>query len=77
MSNYMNTELKKRTLSFIWRLGAMIAVAILGFFTDILPDIATPEIVAVVVALIIGEITKFLNKEFHLQKSFEPEIQTN
>ena len=70
----MNIELKKRVLSFIWRLGAMVVVAILGFVLKILPDIATPEIVAVIVALVIGEITKFLNKEFHLKK-VAPEIQ--
>jgi len=64
----MNQILKNRILSFIWRLGAMVAVAILGFVLKVLPDFATPEIVAVVVALIIGEVTKFLNKQFHLNK---------
>lgn len=63
----MNTKLKSRILSFLWRLGAMVAVAILGFVSDILPDIATPEVVMVVVALIIAEITKFLNSEYHLK----------
>lgn len=57
----MKTELKKRLLSFAWRLGGMIATALLAFVLENLNILdISPEVITVV-GLIVGEITKAIN----------------
>lgn len=63
----MNTiELKKRFFSFLWRLGGMVAVALLAFVGSNLDLVNLPPAVIGVMGLIIGEVTKTLNKRFEL-----------
>jgi len=61
----MNEENKQilihRSKSFIWRLGAYIAVAVLGFIADNLGLLEISPFAMTLTALIIGEITKYLN----------------
>lgn len=65
----MNEDLKKRLLSFAWRLGAYVLVAAIGFIVENLTDLGVnPQIVAVV-ALIAGEVTKWLNNQYQLGKT--------
>lgn len=67
--NFMSEELKKRLLSFAWRLGAYIVVTALAFTVDSLSGLGAPASVVAVVALIVGEITKWLNKKYQLGKA--------
>lgn len=54
-------QLVKRLKSFAWRLGAIVAVSALTFLADNIGLFGLPLQVQVVVGLIIGEITKWLN----------------
>ena len=64
----MNIELKNRILSFVWRFGAYIVVAALGFLLESISALnLAPEIYAII-ALMFGELTKFLNNKYHLKK---------
>ena len=65
----LNEDFKKRLLSFAWRLGAYVVVAILAFVVDNVANLGVPPSVVAVIALIAGEITKFLNKRYQLGKS--------
>lgn len=64
----MNEELKKRLLSLLWRVGGMVAVAVLGFIADpsLLELVKTPIWLIPAIGLIANEITKALNKKFEL-----------
>lgn len=63
----MNTEeLKKRFLSFLWRLAGMSLVALVGFVGQNLNLVNLSPAVMGVAALIVGELTKFLNNKFEL-----------
>jgi len=62
----MNEQFKKRLLSFLWRLGAYIVVAVLAFVVENLTDLGVSPSIVAVIALIAGEITKYLNKRFLL-----------
>jgi len=65
----MNIELKNRILSFVWRFGAYIVVAALGFLLESISALnLVPEVYAVI-ALIVGELTKFLNNKYNLKKN--------
>ena len=58
----------KRFKSFYWRMGAM---AVAGLIDLTLADISTlemPPTVTVVVGLVLGEISKALNKKYLLKK---------
>jgi len=52
--------LVKRLKSFLWRLGAYVAVAVIGFLINNLELVNLPPTVVAVVALILGEITKYI-----------------
>ena len=65
----MNEELRKRLLSFGWRLGAYVVVAVLSFTVSNLTNLGVDPSVTAVVALIVGEITKTLNKRYQLGKA--------
>ena len=64
----MSEEIKKRLLSFTWRLGAYIVVATLAFTVENLSSLGVTPAVTAVIALIAGEITKTLNKRYQLGK---------
>lgn len=59
----MNKEvLMPRVKSFSWRLGGMVAVAVLSFLIDNAVDLQIPAYAVVLAGLVVGEITKFLNR---------------
>lgn len=51
----------KRSKSFAWRLGGMLAIALLSFIADNLGLFGLSVEVQVVLGLIVGEVTKWLN----------------
>ena len=57
----MNEQLKKRLKSFAWRLGAVILAVAIDFTATNLGVFELPDEVTVVLALILGEISKYLN----------------
>lgn len=60
----MNKELLiKRFKSFLWRLGAMLGVALIAFLADNLNLFGLTPQVQVVLGLILGEVTKALNTQ--------------
>jgi len=61
ISEENKTILIHRSKSFVWRLGAYIAVAILGFIVDNIGLLDISPFAITLVALVIGEITKYLN----------------
>lgn len=58
----MNEVLKKRVSSFVWRLGGMVAVAVLAFVIDNATLLEIPPYLVVILGLILNEWTKYLNK---------------
>lgn len=62
--NRMSTELKKRLLSFAWRLGGMVIATVLAFLGDNLDLINASPAVIGIVGLVIGELTKLANNYF-------------
>ena len=62
MSNYQKEQIVKRLKSLGWRLGAIIAVFVLtAFQEEILPLLEFSDSVKVVLGLMLGEVTKYLN----------------
>lgn len=59
----MNQTLKNRILSFIWRTGDIAAVAAINYIAANLGYFNLPVTVVAVLGLILGEITKYLNKQ--------------
>jgi len=51
----------KRFKSFVWRLGGIIAIAVLDLIAETIGLFDLTPGVVVVVGLIVGEITKYLN----------------
>lgn len=54
-------QLVKRIKSFLWRAGAMLAALVVGFALDNLTQLQLSPQVTVLVGLILGEISKWLN----------------
>ena len=65
----INEELKKRLLSFAWRLGAYIVVSALSFIVQNLGDFSLSPAVNTFIALVVGELTKWLNTKYQLGKA--------
>jgi len=59
----MNKQLKKRLLSFAWRLGSVMAIAGLNFIAQNVGDLSLPIWAVGLIGLITGEITKYLNSK--------------
>lgn len=57
----MSDQFIKRFKSFIWRAGVMFLVSVLAFLTDNAVDLQIPSYMVVVIGLIGGELTKYLN----------------
>jgi hypothetical protein len=57
----MNEQIKNRLKSFLWRLGGMVVVALIGFVVDNETALNVPGWLVVVLGLIGGEVTKYLN----------------
>ena len=63
MSTYLKEQLLKRLYSFLWRVGCYAVVTSLSILVNSLTLFnLSPEMIAVI-ALICGEITKFINNE--------------
>jgi len=62
----MNETLKKRLLSLAWRAGAAAVVGALAVIIKVVPDLGFPEIVTMLIILIGGEVTKFLNSKYQI-----------
>lgn len=62
------TILKNRVKSFLWRFAGIAAVALLNFVAEQINLFNLPEIAIVVIGLVVGELTKFINTNL-------PEIQ--
>jgi len=60
----MNTEFKKRIKSFMWRTAMIGIVAIIDFFIKSLVNIEISNQYTVIAGLILGEISKYLNKKY-------------
>ena len=59
----MNEQITSRLKSLAWRTsGMLIAFLLVGFSEEILPILLIPGEVKIVIGLIVGEITKYLNK---------------
>ena len=61
MNDTTKQILISRLKSFAWRLGGYIVVALLAFLLDTLKVLEVSPTIIAVVALIVGEITKFIN----------------
>lgn len=60
----MNKEiLIKRLKSFTWRLGGIVLAALLGFVAENIGLFGLSPEVTVVLGLVIGELTKYLNTQ--------------
>lgn len=70
MSETTKQIIISRIKSFAWRLGGYIAVALLAWVLDTLTAIGVDPAIITVVALVVGEITKFINVNL-------PEIRAN
>jgi integral membrane sensor domain MASE1 len=62
----MNEQLKKRLLSLVWRTGAMVAVLVLSVVIDNISSFNLPNWIVVIVGLVCGELTKYLNSTYNL-----------
>jgi hypothetical protein len=61
MSNENKDIFVKRLKSFIWRLGAVVLVAVLSFTAESLGLFGLSTQTEVVLGLILGEVTKYIN----------------
>ena len=59
----MNITFKKRLSSFAWRLAGMIAVVVLNQVAEFSTTLSLDPTTVVLVGLIVGECTKYLNTE--------------
>ena len=59
----MNETLKKRLLSFVWRLGVFLLVGGLGWIANNIGDLGLPDWLVTVVAMACRELTKYINSK--------------
>jgi len=59
----MNNRIK----SFLWRLGAYIVVSAISYTVANLADLGVNEQLVTIIALIAGEITKWINTQYQLE----------
>lgn len=63
----INKEFKNRFKSFLWRLSAIVAVAVLEFVSDNIGLLSWSPQITGVIGLVVGEMTKYLNKKHQLK----------
>lgn len=61
MSKEFKEQIIKRLKSFAWRLGAYCVVSSLAFILDLIGLFDIPAEIVVIIAYVVGEITKFIN----------------
>lgn len=66
MDFFKKEAIKARVLSFIWRLGAYVVVAVLTFIVNNIGDLQLPQYAVVITTLLAGELTKYLNNKYAL-----------
>ena len=59
--------MNNRVKSFLWRLSAYIVIATITYTVANLADLGVNAQIVAVVALIAGEITKWLNQKYQLE----------
>ena len=57
----MDSQFKKRLMSFIWRAGMMGLAAVVAFSLDNIQLLELPPYATVILGLVLGEISKHLN----------------
>ena len=66
-NKFMNQETKieliKRLKSFLWRLGGISAIALIGFISENLGMFDLPVWMVGIIGLILGEATKWINNK--------------
>lgn len=55
------SQWKKRLYSFLWRLSAYAIVAVANYTVENITDLGLDEPYTIIIALVLGEITKYLN----------------
>lgn len=60
---------KKRFFSFLWRTGWMVAASLIAFLTQSLGDFNLPPYITVVLGLVLGEISKWVNNAMKLGRA--------
>ena len=72
----MGDQFRKRVKSFSWRFGAYLVVSALNFLVVNLSGFGLPHQWIVLIAFVVGEITKYLNKKYQLKKTeIEKEVE--
>lgn len=64
----MNQEFSKRLKSFLWRLGVIVAIAVVNYIVENIAGFGLPLWAVGLIGLIGSEITKYLNKKHQLAK---------
>lgn len=59
----MNTAFKNRLKSFAWRLGMMVLAFVANYVSTNLAGLELSPTTTVIIGLVLGEISKFLNTE--------------
>lgn len=59
--------MNNRVKSFLWRFGAYVVVSAISFTVANLADLGVNAQLVAVIALIAGEITKWINTEYQLE----------
>ena len=65
----MNSQLIKRIKSFVWRFLVVAVVAGLEYLAENISLFSLPQEVVVIIGLVVGEITKWLNNKFRLKRN--------
>ena len=60
----MNEQLEKRLKSLIWRAAMMAVVAVIDVVLQELTMFNMPDAVTLILGLVLGEISKFLNNTY-------------
>lgn len=64
----MKEQIIKRIKSLLWRAGAFAVVAFLTFIIENIADVGIASQWVVLVSLLLGEVTKFLNNQIHREE---------
>jgi hypothetical protein len=57
------SELQKRFESLVWRMGTMVAALVVSFLTENIGLFGLPMGVTIILGLVLGEVTKYLNTQ--------------
>jgi len=63
LTREIRKQLVKRVKSFGWRVAVMSVVILLDFGTENAAGIEIPDVLTVIIGLVSGELTKYLNRK--------------